>query len=92
MKVIVTVSSSLSPSSSVPVTVTVWAVSQLSGVKVRLAGWTVAALSSPLATATVTSPAGAVVMLTVTSPVPPSPTARTVCSPGVEVSVSATSS
>ena len=45
-------------SSSTPVTVTVWAVFQLSAVKVSDAGETVATAVSPLATATVTSPLG----------------------------------
>ena len=55
----------LSTSSFTPVTVTVRGSSQSAAVKVRVPGFTVAAVPGALATATVTGPAGSVSSTTV---------------------------
>jgi len=55
----------LAASSSTPVTVTVWGLFQSAGLKVSVAGVTVATVVSPLATVTVTSVLGAVLSATV---------------------------
>ena len=60
----VTLSLSGSPSSTL-LTVTIWAVSQVDGVKVRVAGETVAAAVSLLVGVTVAVPAGRVSSTTV---------------------------
>ena len=57
--------------SSAPVTVTVWALFQLAGVKVRLAGETVPSVISLLATGIVTFAVGWLLSTTVKVAVPP---------------------